>query len=105
MVEASSVIIVSDNSREANEADAQSIRVSVLIDEVVQKHEAKLRTNERQALTTYKRPHLVVEVLESRNCGALDFSTEIGVTPSKDVPNILPSVSAKLGYNERFGST
>lgn len=77
-MEASCVITVADNSREANEADAQSVRVAVLIDELVQKHETILKADAPSALAAYKRPHLVVEVLESRNCGALDFSTEIG---------------------------
>ena len=53
----SSIIIVSDNSRPSNEADAQSTRAVVLIDELILNHEAKL-TSAGQG-DTYEPPNIV----------------------------------------------
>lgn len=77
---ASSIIIVSDNSRPSNEADAQSTRAVVLIDELILKHESKLvRAGQGQ---DYFPPHIVVELLQAQNCRALQFATDLGARTS-----------------------
>jgi hypothetical protein len=73
---ASSVIIVSDNSRPSNEADAQTTRAVVLIDELILKHEANLVRLGRGK--GYRPPHIVVELLQAQNCRALQFATDLG---------------------------
>jgi hypothetical protein len=73
---AASIIIVSDNSRPSNEADAQTTRAVVLIDELILSHEAELlRLVKSKA---YRPPHIVVELLQAQNCRALQYATDLG---------------------------
>lgn len=81
-LQARSILVISDNSRATNEADAESIRAAVLIDESIQSHAARLAATDPAAAADYVPPHVVMEIQKSANCGALEFATNLGTLPS-----------------------
>lgn len=72
------VIIVADNSRCDAEADAQTTRTAVLIDELLQRHVAELSHASMARAQKYRPPLLIVEMLRTSNVRALRFSMRKG---------------------------
>jgi hypothetical protein len=80
---AGSVIIVADNSRCDAEADAQTMRTCVLIDELLQLHIAALhRTRRAPVARAYRPPTIVAEVHSTSNVKALRFAVQQCASPS-----------------------
>lgn len=71
--EAASIIVVSDHSRAPNEADGQTARTAVLIDELMQQY---LHQSGRRRPSEV--PTVVVEILKASNSHLLQYVASVG---------------------------